>query len=223
MAQPTDRGGPAMDRDEIEAAVWAERLSLCDFLDGLDEPEWGVQSLCSAWTVREVVAHLTVTTRATIPFVLKAAIKARGDFHRMTADVARARATAFTPAELVRQLRESADSSRRMPGSGPMDPLLDLLVHGQDIARPLQRRHAMRTEVAVAALAYLATTKFHGGPQRIAGLEIVATDATWSLGAGPAIRGKVEDLLLVAAGRPSGLAHLTGPGVDRLAERLAAG
>jgi uncharacterized protein (TIGR03083 family) len=220
MAEPTSRGRVGMHRDEIDAAVKAERLSLCDFLTDLDEQDWTVQSLCSAWTVREVVAHLTVTTRATVPFVLKAAIKARGSFDRMAADVARARAAAFGPSELVRQLRESAESSRRFPGSGPMDPLMDLVAHGQDIARPLGRRYAMRMEVAVPVLAYVAANRFLGGPKRLAGLELVATDTDWSSGEGPQVRGTVDDLLLVATGRPAGLAHLTGPGVARLAERL---
>jgi uncharacterized protein (TIGR03083 family) len=209
-----------MDHDEIVAAVRAERLSLCDFLDGLNDAEWTAQSQCSAWTVRDVVAHLTVTTRATVPFIIKATLRARGSFDRMAAQVACERAAAFTPTQLIQQLRESAESSRRMLGSGPMDPLMDLLVHGQDIARPLQRRHTVRTEVAVPALAYVAANRFLGGPTRVTGIELIATDATWSSGQGPQVRGTAEDLLLVAAGRPAGLANLTGPGVHRLAERL---
>jgi uncharacterized protein (TIGR03083 family) len=209
-----------MDQDEIAAAVKAERHHLCDFLEDLDDTDWTTQSLCSAWTVREVVAHLTITTRATVGFVAKAAIKARGSFDRMTADVARDRAARSTGAELVQQLRESAESSRRMPGSGPMDPLMDLLVHGQDIARPLNRRHPVRTDVAVPVLTYVAANRLLGGPKRLQALELVATDGSWSSGEGPQVRGSATDLLLVAAGRPAGLARLTGPGVDRLAERL---
>lgn len=173
----------------------------------------GLKSLCSAWTVRDVVAHLTVTTRATVPFILKAAVRARGSFDRMTVQVACDRAAAFTPMQLVQQFRENAESSRRMPGSGPMDPLMDLLVHSQDIARPLERRHAVRTEVAVTALAYVAANRFLGGPPRVTGLELIAiaTDAKWSSGHGPQVQGTAENLLLVAAGRPAGLAHLHGP------------
>ena len=214
--------GHAMEPDKIESAVRTERLNLCDYLDALTDAQWAAQSLCSAWTVREVTAHLTVTTRATIPFVIRSAIKARGSFDRMTANVARDRAAQFTTTELVQQLRESADSSRRIVGSGPMDPLMDLLIHGQDIARPLERPHHMRTEVALAALEYVAPNRFLGGPKRVGGLELVATDAEWSTGEGPTVRGTAENLLLVSAGRSAALPHLTGPGVDGLAERLAA-
>jgi uncharacterized protein (TIGR03083 family) len=214
--------GRPMEPGEIESAVRTERLNLCDDLDGLTDAQWVAQSLCSAWTVREVVAHLTVTTRATIPFVVRSAIKARGSFDRMTANVARDRAAQFTTTELVRQLRESAESSRRIVGSGPMDPLMDLLVHGQDIARPLGRPHGMRTDVALAALEYVAPNRFLGGPGRVGGLTLIATDAEWSTGEGPSVRGTAENLLLVSAGRSAALPHLTGPGLDALTARLAA-
>ncbi len=209
-----------MDPAGIAAAVRVERHDLCDFLDDLDDAGWSTPSLCSAWTVREVVAHLTIPTRATLGFVAKAALRARGDFDRMNADVARDRAARYTPAELVQQLRESAESSRRMPGSGPMDPLMDLLVHGQDIARPLGRRHPVRPDVAGPVLAYVAGNRLLGAPERLRELELVADDVSWSAGEGPQVRGNAADLLLVAAGRPAGLAGVTGPGVGRLAERL---
>jgi uncharacterized protein (TIGR03083 family) len=214
--------GHALEPDEIDSAVRTQRLNLCDYLDGLDDSEWTVQSLCSAWTVRDVVAHLTLTTRATIPFIITSAIKARGSFDRMEEKMARDRATRFTTTELVEQLHESADSSRRTVGSSPMDPLVDLLVHGQDIARPLARPYEMRTNLALPALAHVAPNRFLGGPRRVAGLELVATDVEWSTGEGPEVRGTAENLLLAAAGRSAALAHLTGAGVDRLTERLAA-
>ena len=43
--------------------VEAERLDLADLLDTLDDLEWRAQSLCAGWTVRDVVAHLTLADR----------------------------------------------------------------------------------------------------------------------------------------------------------------
>lgn len=209
-----------MQPDDIATAVRAERLALCDFLEGLDDSDWIAQSLCPAWNVREVVAHLTLPTRASVGFLALAAIKARGSFHRMIADTARERAAKFPPAALVQQLRESAGSSRRIPGSAPMDPLTDLLVHGQDIARPLDRPKPVRIDVAVPVLTYVVTNRLFGNPERLQGLELVATDAGWSSGEGMQVKGRVGDLLVVAAGRPAGLPCLQGTGVERLAERL---
>lgn len=216
------RKAHTMEPDEINSAVRTERLNFCDYLDGLTDAQWAARSLCSAWTVREVTAHLTVTTRATIPFVIRSAIKARGSFDRLTANVACDRAAQFTTTELIQQLRESAQSSRRIVGSGPMDPLMDLLIHGQDIARPLERPHHMRTELALAALEYVVSNRFLGGPKRVGELTLVATDAGWSSGEGPTVQGTAENLLLVSAGRTAALPHLTGPGVDDLTLRLAA-
>src|SRR3712207_5049545 len=99
-----------------------------------------------------------------------------------------------------------------MPLSGPMDPLMDVVVHAQDIARPLGRRHRTPPDVAVPVLRYLAENRFMGGPRRVAGLQLVATDADWSTGEGPQVRGPLSDLVLAVAGRPAGLAGLTGPG-----------
>jgi uncharacterized protein (TIGR03083 family) len=103
-----------------------------------------------------------------------------------------------------------------------MDPLMDVVVHAQDIARPLGRHHTTPPDVAVQVLGYLAGNRLLGGPRRVAGLHLVATDAEWSTGEGPQVRGPVSDLLLTVAGRPAGLAQLTGPGVDDLTGRLAA-
>ncbi|MCP9969273.1 maleylpyruvate isomerase family mycothiol-dependent enzyme [Actinomadura madurae] len=147
--QPPHQDLIALGEDQIADAVKTERRRLSDLLDDLGEAEWAVRSLCDAWTVREVVAHLTLSTRATFGSVILPAIKARGDLDRMAAMMAHDRAARYTPDELVRQLRESAESSRRMPGSSPMDPLMDLLVHGQDIARPLERHHPVPIELAV--------------------------------------------------------------------------
>ncbi|MBW0118313.1 maleylpyruvate isomerase family mycothiol-dependent enzyme [Pseudonocardia abyssalis] len=211
---------PSLDRPAVDAAVAAERHRLADHVTGLTDEQWRTPSLCCAWTVRDVVAHLTTTTRTTVPGLLRAAVRARGDFDRMEIDLAAGRAAAHTTAELVGLLRESADSRRRFPGSAPLDPLMDLVVHGQDIARPLGTPYDSPPEVVAAALAHVATNRFMGAPRRLAGVRLVSTDTGWTLGAGPEVRGRDIDLLLVASGRPAGLDALDGPGLALLAGRL---
>ncbi|MED7932044.1 hypothetical protein SMD20_48050 [Nonomuraea sp. LP-02] len=51
----------------------------------------------------------------------------------------------------------------RAPGASPLDPLVDALVHGQDMARPLGRTRDMPAEAAVAALDHVVAGKFYGG------------------------------------------------------------
>ena len=211
---------PALSRTAVDAAVAAERHRVADLVADLTDEQWTTPSLCAAWTVRDVVAHLTVTTRMTVPRLLPAAVRARGDFDRMAVDLAAERAAAYSTTELVAQLRESAGSTRRFPGSSPMDPLMDLVVHGQDVARPLGRRHVSPPDVVAACLAYVAPNKFMRGPQRLAGVQLVSTDTGWTHGDGAELRGSDIDLLLVAAGRRAGLAALDGPGAAVVAERL---
>lgn len=211
---------PTLPRAAVDEAVAAERRRLADHVADLADEQWATRSLCDAWTVRDVVAHLTVTTRLTVPVLLRAAVRARGSFDRMEVDLAARRAAAYSTAELVEQLRESAESHHRFPGSTPMDPLMDIVIHAQDIARPLGRTYASPPEVVAACLAYVATNRFMGGPKRLAGVRLVSTDTGWTLGEGAELRGPEVDLLLVASGRRAGLAGLDGPGAAIVAARL---
>ena len=217
----TMSSSPALPRAAVDEAVAAERRRLADSVTDLTDEQWATPSLCAAWTVRHVVAHLTLTTRITVPRLLWAAVRARGSFDRMEIDLAAERAAAYTTPELVAQLRESARSTRRTPGSTPMDPLMDLVIHAQDIARPLGRSYVSQPEVVAACLAYVATNKFMGGPRRLSGVRLVSTDTGWALGEGAELRGPDVDLLLVASGRRAGLDALDGPGATVVAQRLA--
>ncbi|MBF6338401.1 maleylpyruvate isomerase family mycothiol-dependent enzyme [Nocardia abscessus] len=210
-----------MDLDKIMMWTRAERLGVADFLDDLDDQEWAADSLCSGWTVHDVAAHLTLSNRVTLGATITGVVRARGDWNRMTERMARDRASRYAPAELIAQLREGAGWTRRAPGAGPPDPLVDTMIHGQDIARPLGRRRDMPAEQAVVALEHVLRSPFYGSKKRLRGVRVVVTDAEWSAGTGPEeIHGPLNDLLLLATGRAAGLAGVTGAGVQRLAKAL---
>ncbi|MEW1843265.1 maleylpyruvate isomerase family mycothiol-dependent enzyme [Nonomuraea angiospora] len=191
-----------MGHDDILAWTKAERLSLAAFLEDLDAHGWDAASLCDGWTVRDVAAHLTLSTRTTLFVAIKGAIRARGEFNRMVADLARERAARFQPRELIAQLRETAGSARRAPGASPLDPLVDALVHGQDMARPLGRTRELPAGPVVAALDHVVASRFYGGWELLRTTRLIATDADWSAGEGPReVRGPAADLLLLATGR----------------------
>ncbi|GAA3001447.1 maleylpyruvate isomerase family mycothiol-dependent enzyme [Actinokineospora diospyrosa] len=211
---------PTVSKATLLSWTAAERLSLADLLEDLSEAEWRTRSLCPAWTMHDLAAHLTLSTRTSLSGFLKGILRARGNFDRMEADAARARAARFTPAELIAQLRETAHSPRRSPLSAPQDPLVDALVHGQDIARPLGRPRAMPGPQAETALARVLSSPFYGARHRLNGATLTATDRDWTSTPNPPpgteIRGPISDLLLLATGRPAGLAALSGPGRTRL-------
>ncbi len=214
------RTGMTLDPVAAAAAVRAERTALADLVEGLDDTQWSTQSLCEAWTVRHVVAHLTTASHVRLPELLVNAVRARGSFDRMEVQTAARLVDRHTDPELVALLRESAESERRMPLSKPMDPLMDVVIHTQDIVRPLGLPYASPPAVVAASLAHVAGDKLMGGPKRLAGVRITSTDTGWSTGDGLDVSGPDIDLLLAVAGRPAGLDALSGPGLDRLASQL---
>ena len=213
-----------MENTEIVPALADERRSLADLLDGLDREEWRRPSLCDGWSVEDVVAHLTLATRLSKPAAIARVLGARGDINRMIGDAARHRSARYAPADLVAQLRETADSPRRPLGTQEWDPLVDVLVHAQDVARPVGRSPDMALDRVHPALDHVWSSSFYGAAKRFAGLRLVATDADWSRGEGDReVRGPASGLLLLATGRRAGLERVTGSGVDDAAGRLRAG
>jgi uncharacterized protein (TIGR03083 family) len=212
-----------MDRDAILQAVEAERLGLADLLDGLDPGERDRKSLCAGWTVHDVVAHLTLATRLSPLAAIGGMLRARGDINRMIGDAARTRSARYGPAELVGQLRETAGSPQRPLGTQPPDPLVDALVHGQDIARPLGREREMPPERVLPAIEHVWSSSFYGARKRFDGLRFVATDVDWSGGEGAReVSGPIGELLLLSTGRPAGLERTTGNGAGAAARRVQA-
>jgi uncharacterized protein (TIGR03083 family) len=135
--------------------------------------------------------------------------------------------TALPVEQLIGEIRGMAGSRRHNLGVTPFETLLDIVVHGQDMAIPLGRSLPVPPEVAATAAArawsYQATP---GGrrkakvfkPLPYAGLRLVATDVDWSVGAGPELRGPVLALLLLLTGRRVVLPQLDGPGALTLRE-----
>lgn len=210
-----------MDDADLHTAIESERLRLADVLDELAPEEWDDATLCTGWSVKTLVAHLTLTSRLTRLEALRGVVAARFDINVFIDRSARARAAQFSAPELIAQFRESAGWTKRPMGTKPMDPFVDILVHGQDLTRPLRRTLPIAPERAVPALDFVLSTSFYGAPKRLADLHLVATDTDWSHGAGDReLRGPAGDLLLVATGRSAGLAGLHGDGVAVLAARL---
>ena len=208
-----------MDRKSVIAETADERVDLCSFLEQLAPSDWARPSLCPGWSVHEVLAHLC--QELTIRAMVIGGIRARGNFDRMNADMARALAAVREPSELIGQLRRTASSMRLAPFSKPEDALLDVLVHGQDIARPLGRVRSMRPDRVLPALDYAVGSIWYGGSKRFKTVRLVATDADWVGGNGAEeVHGTAGDLLLVATGRSAALASLSGPGVGTVRAQL---
>ncbi|BEL07555.1 maleylpyruvate isomerase family mycothiol-dependent enzyme [Actinoplanes sichuanensis] len=203
--------------------IHRQRIAVADLLAGLRDDQWAVPSLCAGWTVRDVAGRLTLQ---------QLGLRDLGDMLRhwkggmspTIQDAARRRAAAWTPERLVADIRDTAPLRRRNLGVTPMETLIDLLVHSQDIAVPLGIDHPMPPEAAASAARRTLTMRFPPPPPSVrlmAGVRLTATDLPWTFGDGPEARGPIAALLLIITGRSVVLPQLTGPGAELLATRLS--
>jgi uncharacterized protein (TIGR03083 family) len=206
-----------VDVDEVWRHTHEQRRALAALLGDLSDEEWAIPSLCEGWTVRDVAAHVMRSATVTPVEMAVAFVRFRGRYHTLVAEDARRAARRPVP-ELVAEF-ERHDGSRRRPfGTSVVDPLLDVLVHSQDIAIPLGRAHPMPIEPAVVAARRadrLSLLFPDAAPRRH--LEIRASDADFTVGSGPLVQGPIRAVLLLLTGRTAAaLPELGGPGLGRL-------
>jgi uncharacterized protein (TIGR03083 family) len=204
-----------VDLDDVWRTIDAQRLSLADLLDDLSPAEWATPSLCSGWLVRDVATHLT---QAHMGYrdALVGAVRARGSFDRMIRDAA-LRAGPLSPEECSRRIRAMAGSRRTAPFISPLEPLIDVLVHGQDIAVPLGRERPVPPVPAAVAARRAWDLGFpFRARKRLVGLQLRATDGDLVLGEGAPVEGTTGDLLLLVTGRTATGHRLSGEGAQRL-------
>lgn len=203
--------------EQIWHAVATERATLTELLASLPDSAWDHPSLCAEWRVRDVVAHLVLSADADVATILKGLIRARGNFDRLVRDTAIRHADDRTTARLRTELRATIDARSTPLGTTPTDRLMDLLVHGQDIAIPLGIRRQMPVVAARTALDRVwGTARPFRAREKLGGYRLIATDCAWAEGEGDRVEGPVDALLLLTTGRETALERLTGDGAAQL-------
>ena len=216
-----------MDDDTLWGAIDHQRVRVADLLEGLTDDQWSQPSLCDGWTVRDVGAHLTLqqlTIGDALRFAARHPTLVR-DVNKVIHESARLQAAALTTEAIVARIRGMLGQRRHNVGFTAYAPLIDILVHGLDIAVPLHLDLEIPPEPAAVAAAQVRS--FDGrGRNRVfkdiplRAYRLVATDTEWATGDGPEIRGPVAALLLLVTGRPARLAELTGPGAELLRRQV---
>jgi len=212
-----------LDRDQVWQVIDEQRLSLAGLLEQLPDEEWRQPSLCAGWTVGDVAAHLTLQ-QLRLAGVIAMAARWRGSMDQTIHHAARRRATARPAGQIIAGIRDMAGSRRHTIGVTYLETLTDILVHAQDIAIPLGRRHDMPPRAAAAAASRVLTMRWPPplpAARKVAGFRLTATDTPWSFGEGPQVSGPMGALLLVCAGRLAALPQLSGEGAAGLAARLS--
>lgn len=192
-----------------------ERADLVAFLRTLGPEEWETASLCQGWRVRDVVAHLLYDSSSLPSYVLEA-VKAGFSAHRMNARAVH-RFGVLDHADLVDAL-EGSISGGVVASVAPSLALADVLVHQQDVRRPLRRPRDIPPPRLLSVLEH--PDRFAVPRRRVRGLRLVATDVPWSRGDGPEVRGPAEAIIMAIAGRRAALDELNGDGVAMLRTRL---
>jgi uncharacterized protein (TIGR03083 family) len=205
--------------ESIWPVIHAERAALAADLSRLTPQQWATPSLCSEWTVHQVLAHLLSAARMTpLRFVTKFA-SAGFAFDRFTGRQV-AIEGAGGPVATLAAFREA--QHRRTAPPGPQDTWLgEAFVHGEDIRRPLGIKGDYPLPFVTRTIAFYARSNaIIGGRDRVAGVTLRASDTDFAVGEGPTVEGPAISLLLAASGRGSALADLAGPGVETLSRRI---
>jgi uncharacterized protein (TIGR03083 family) len=190
-----------VDSDIVWQHIDTERAWLANLLESLPQEGWQQPSLCEGWTVRDVGAHLTFA-HARVRDLLWPAVRAGFRYDAVIRDTALR--SALTHEEIVAALRGFVGSRRRVAFITDLEPLIDILVHIQDICRPLGIDHPMPPDAAAAAADRVLST-----PRPIRrwkpphGVRMIATDVDWAYGAGDEVRKPMQSHLLTLTGRPT--------------------
>ncbi len=186
--------------------VHEERRRLVADLSMLGDEQWGTPSLCAGWDVHDVVAHLVDSAKTTRLGFARRLLAARFDFDL---DNARGieRERRDDPQETLRALADATELTCTPPAN-LATRLVEAIVHGEDVRRPLGISADYPTAAVLVALEYQLRTgvSMGGGKERAQAVRLVAEDAGASWGAGDEVRGSALDLLLTVSGRPTGLA-----------------
>ncbi|MBK8756383.1 MAG: maleylpyruvate isomerase family mycothiol-dependent enzyme [Actinomycetales bacterium] len=197
--------------------IAAERRANADVLDGLTDEQWTVPSLCGEWTIRSLAGHMIVPFTVTTAKFGLAMLRARGNFDKANDALACQQARRPTR-ELAELLRANAESHFTPPGSGPLAPLTDTLIHGQDLRLPLGIEDRRPTERWAQSLAFLVTPAAQRGfvPTTLPSVRIAADDVDLTHGEGDLVTGPAWALSMALTLRPAALSHLRGPGLPAL-------
>ncbi|GAA3287427.1 maleylpyruvate isomerase family mycothiol-dependent enzyme [Arthrobacter citreus] len=206
------------------AAVWpvvhSERRALISDLELLTPDQWSRPSLCPGWDIHDVLAHLVDTAKTTRVYFLRQMIAAKFDFDRANKDgITRERAT--TPEATLAEFRRVRDATKTPPAA-LATRLVEAIVHGEDIRRPLGIFHSYPGESVEAALRYQLRTgvSMGGGKERAAGFSLQASDSRFEHGSGPEVHGTPLALLMAVSGRPASAEDFSGEGAAAFVRRL---
>lgn len=209
-----------MRESEYWTLIHAERARLVGLLDGLAADQWQAQSLCSDWSVEQVVAHLSTAAYtgrwAWIRSIVAAGFNPAKHNARLLG-----RYRGRTSEEALSIFRDSTTVTIAPTKDYPAF-LGEVIFHGQDIAEPLGLPLVPDDAALLEIARYFAAKDFAVNSKTLTkGLSLRSMDADFSNGDGPVVTGTLLDLVMAMAGRSSFAAMLDGDGAEELQRRIS--
>lgn len=204
------------------SALWSmihtERQRLYDQTQSLTAEQWQSPALVGSWTLEQTIAHLAAGAEQSVAAWLHSVFSARFDFelHKERGVVTR---LGTSPAETLDRYERAIRNKRR--AAGPlMAGLGEVLIHGEEIRRPVGIPDEVPAQTAAATLQWFARHDFtEYSRSRAKGLRLIASDAATEIGEGAEVRGRALSLLIALSGRPVLSGELQGPGAASLIHR----
>ena len=134
---------------DIWEATRDESLELTELLSELDEEQWNMASLCDEWRIRDVLAHLTAGAEGAfgVGAIVRGLLRHGFNYNRWVAVDGRARGQQ-DPELTLKALRDAATNRSAPPRGRPVTGLMHVLIHGQDICRPLGIREICPSRIS---------------------------------------------------------------------------
>lgn len=209
-----------MRESEYWTLIHAERARLVGLLDGLAADQWQAQTLCSDWSVEQVVAHLSAAANtgkwAWIRSIVAAGFNPAKHNARLLS-----RYRGPNSEETLVIFRDSTTVTVAPTKDYPAF-LGEVIVHGQDIAEPRGLSLVPDRAALLEVARYFAQKDFAVNSRTLVnGLSLEAEDADFKSGSGPLITGNLLDLVMTMAGRPAFAVSLCGEGAEELRHRMS--
>ncbi len=196
-------------------------LDLAERLAELDDEQWNAPSLCALWRIRDVLAHMTAGVEGAfgVGAIFGGMLRHGFNFNRWVAADGKVRGQ--QDPEIILQAFRDATANRKGSSEERSVPSLShVLIHGQDICRPLGFKRDLPESHLVPVANFVKNDRHRfGAKKRIAGLKLTATDMDWFHGEGPEVTGPAEALVMMMAGRLAALDDLSGAGMATLVSR----
>ena len=188
------------EESDIQSCVGPQLTRLADTLDDRSDIA-DAPSLCEGWTVKYVLAHMTMAARYDGHAFMAELAAAGHDFDQLSDTIAR-RDSVLPFERLLDDLRSDAMADWAPPGGGATGALTHAVIHGLDITSALGLDRTCDDGACRLVLDSLAA---NGGTLfgfDTSGQRLRATDLDWEHGAGDPVEASAADLILALAGRP---------------------